>query len=76
VVDPSPTPTVASTSVGGVEVYDQDGDVTTDPSPRSSMTMANDPAPVEAKSTGSMLTWIIGAIVLIVLVYFLLQIIF
>ena len=65
-----------STGVGGVEVYDNDGDVTTNSSLRPSASMVDDRAPVETNTTGSMLTWIISAVVLIALVYFLLQMIF
>jgi hypothetical protein len=67
---------MGTTGVGGVEVFDNDGDVATDSSLRSSAALREDRAPVETRSGGSMLTWIISAIVLIVLVYFLLQMIF
>jgi hypothetical protein len=70
------TPTAASTGVGGVEVYDNNGDVTTDSSLHRSASLAEDRAPVETRSSGSMLTWIISAVVLIALIYFLLQILF
>jgi hypothetical protein len=76
VVETTPTPAVNTTGVGGVAVYDRDVDGTTDPTLRPTGTMVNDPIPAETRSTGSVLSWIIGAIVLIVLVYFLLQILF
>jgi hypothetical protein len=76
VVEPPPTPTVTPTRIGGVEVYDPEVDATTDPFRRPSTAMPGDPAPVEARSTGSVFTWIISTIALIILVYFLLQIIF
>jgi hypothetical protein len=76
VADPTPTPVVTPTGVGGVAVYDQDVDRTTDPALRRRDTMTADPVPAETRSTGSILSWIIGAIVLIVLVYFLMQMIF
>lgn len=70
------TPVGTSTGVGGVEVYDNDVDTSTDSSLRPSASMVDDRAPVATTSGGSMLTWIISAIVLIALVYFLLQMIF
>jgi hypothetical protein len=73
---PDDTTGVTPTGVGGVAVYDRDVDRTTDPALRPSATMTNDPVPVETRSSGSILSWIIGAIVLIVLVYFLLQMLF
>jgi len=77
VTDPTPTPVGTSTGVGGVAVYDQDVDGTpSNRTARTSPTMTTDRAPVETRSGSSMLSWIIGAIVLIVLAYFLLQIIF
>jgi hypothetical protein len=69
-------PVVASTEVGGVAVYDRDGSATTNPSLRPSATMVEDRAPMDTRSSGSMLTWIISAVVLILIVYFLLQWIF
>jgi hypothetical protein len=77
VTDPTPTPVVNPTGVGGVAVFDQDADGTpSNRTLRTSSSMATDHAPVETRSGGSMLSWIIGAIVLIVLAYFLIQIIF
>lgn len=70
----TPTPVVTPTGVGGVAVYDQNVDHTVDPARRTSL--AGDPLPVEARSTGSVMSWIIGAIVLILLAYFMLQVIF
>jgi hypothetical protein len=74
VVDP--TPAVTPTGVGGVAVYDREVEGTTNPSLRPSASLVDDRAPVETRSSGSMLGWIIGAIILIVLAYFLLQMIF
>ena len=59
---------------GGVAVYDRVVDRTVDPAVRTPM--ANDPLPVEARATGSVMSWIVGAIVLILIVYFILQFIF
>jgi hypothetical protein len=70
------TPVVVPTATGGVAVYDRDGATPASPSLHSSTSMVGDPAPVEARSTGSVLTWIISLVVLIVLVYFLLQWVF
>jgi hypothetical protein len=72
-VETTPTPVV--TPAGGVAVYDRDADTTTDPSLRSTA-IADDLPPAEVRSSGSMLTWVISAILLILLVYFLLQFVF
>jgi len=74
-----PTPSLSPTGVGGVAVYDTD--TATNPNSRPSAIFADDhladsSSPVEARSGSSMVTWIISAIVLIVLAYFLLQLIF
>jgi hypothetical protein len=69
-------PVVATTGVSGVAVYDRDGSVTPDPSLHSSVSMIDDRSPVETRSTGSIFTWIVSAVVLILLVYFLLQWVF
>jgi hypothetical protein len=76
VVEATPTPVVTSTGVGGVAVYDRDVDGTSNPSLRPSTSLVDDRGPIETRSSGSILTWIIGAVILIVLAYFLLQIIF
>jgi len=69
-VDTIPTPVVAPTGVGGVAVYDRDVDA------RPSASMVDDRVPVTTSSSGSILTWVISAVVLIILVYFLLQFVF
>jgi hypothetical protein len=75
-VETTTAPVGTSTEVGGVAVYDRDVDTTSNSSLRPSTTMADDRAPAEVRSSGSFLTWIISAVVLILLVYFLLQFIF
>jgi hypothetical protein len=75
-VETTPTPVVAPTGTGGVAVYDRDVDTTANPSLHPSTSMVDDPPPAEVRSSGSMLTWIISAVVLILLVYFLLQFVF
>jgi hypothetical protein len=79
-VEQTPTPVVTQTGVGSVAVYDQDTDndhtTSSTMSNRPSATLADDRAPMETRSSGSSMSWIIGAIVLIILAYFLLQIIF
>jgi len=72
-VETTPTPVI--TPSGGVAVYDRDADTTTNPSLHSA-SMVDDIPPAEVRSSGSMLTWVISAIVLILLVYFLLQFVF
>jgi hypothetical protein len=75
-VETTPTPVVTPTGVGGVAVYDRDVNTTTNPSLRPSTTMVDDLPPAEVRSSGSLLTWVISAVVLILLVYFLLQFVF
>jgi hypothetical protein len=74
-VEPTSTPVVTPSGVGGVAVYDRTEDDRMT-STRSSSTLGHEPVPVETRSSGSVITWIIGAIVLIVLAYFLFQFIF
>jgi hypothetical protein len=69
-------PAGTATNVGGVAVYDRDGDGATDTVVRPTGSIHSDPVPVETRSSGSILSWIIGAIVLIVLAYFILQLLF
>jgi hypothetical protein len=76
VVETTPTPVSTSTGVGGVAVYDQDVDGTPNSSLRPSASLVEDRAPMETRSSGSILMWIIGVVVLIVLAYFLLQLVF
>jgi hypothetical protein len=69
------TPNVGT--VGSVGVYDQDVDGNNASSVRRTPTsLADDSAPIETRSGGPSFTWIIGAIVLILLIYFLWQWIF
>jgi hypothetical protein len=75
-VETTPTPVVTPTGVGGVAVYDRDVDTKTNPSLRPSTTMVDDLPPAAVRSSGSLLTWVISAVVLILLVYFLLQFVF
>jgi len=75
VLETTPTPVVTPAAVGGVAVYDRDVDATSS-SLRPSASIVNDRVPAEASSSGSMLTWIISAVVLIVLVYILLNYVF
>jgi hypothetical protein len=75
-VETTPTPVITPTGVGGVAVYDKDVDTTSNASLRPSASMVDDRTPAEVRSSGSILTWIISAVVLIVLVYFLLQFVF
>lgn len=75
VVDPVPTPMVIPTG-SGVAVYDGVVDKKVNPAQYPSTSLPQDPAPVETRATSSILAWIIGAIVIIVLAYFLLQMFF
>lgn len=74
-IEPTPVPVVTPTGVSGVAVYDRYEDEKVDAS-RPSAVLGQERVPVETQSTGSILTWIIGAIILIVLAYFLFQFIF
>lgn len=67
----TPTPLVTPSGVDGVAVYDQGPDAATSPS----KSMNQDPAPIETRSS-SMIAWIIGIVILVILIYFLWQIIF
>jgi hypothetical protein len=70
------TPVVTPAGVGGVAVYDRNVDGTPDPALRPSLSTTGEPVPVDTRPNGSILTWIIGAVVLILLAYFLLQMLF
>jgi cobalamin biosynthesis Mg chelatase CobN len=70
--DTTPSPLVTPSGVNGVAVYDQGSDAAT----KTSDSMRQDPAPVETRSGGSMIAWIIGIIILVLLVYFLWQFVF
>jgi len=73
---PTPTSAVNPTSVGGVAVYDQESDRELDSSRHSSTSMMNDPAPLPAKSSTNIVAWIVGIVVLLIIAYFILQMIF
>jgi len=75
VVEPTPIPVVTPTGVSGVAVYDRYEDEKVSSS-QTSAVLGHESVPVETQSTGSPLVWIIGAIVAIILVYFLIQFIF
>jgi hypothetical protein len=76
VTEPTPTPVVTPGVTGSVAVYDQDVDGRDNRSLRPGSPLSSDPVPVETRSTGSILSWIIGAILLIIVAYFILQMIF
>lgn len=71
-----PAPEIIPTGVGGVAVYDRNPDGTVDSTLRPTSSLVDDRVPVETRSSGSIVGWIISAIVLIILAYFLLQFIF
>jgi len=76
-VEPTSTSTSVTnpTGVEGVAVYDREPD-TTSGSVRPSGSMFEDPAPATTRSTGSVIAWIIGLVILVVLIYFLWQMFF
>jgi len=73
---PVPTPVVNPSGVGGVAVYDRGPDVASDPSLRPSASLIEDPVPLRTQSSGAIISWIIGIVVLLVLAYFFLQMLF
>lgn len=75
VVEPKPpTPILTPLGASGIAVYDNDS--TTNPTVLPSTTMVKDRIPTEVRPTSSILTWVISAVVLIVLAYFILQLLF
>jgi hypothetical protein len=72
-VEPKPTtaPVVNPSGVNGVAVYDRGPDGTNSVNP--SVSMHQDPAPVTTQSTGTIIAWIVGIVVLLIIVYFLWQ---
>jgi len=75
-IEPTPTAVANSTGVSGVAVYDRGPDRELDPSMHPSASMLDDAAPVRTQSTGSIIAWIIGMVVLIIIAYFVLQMLF
>jgi len=71
-VETTPTPLVTPLGVNGVAVYDQGPDAAAKPS----NSMRQDPAPIEERSSGAIIAWIIGIVILVILAYFLWQIFF
>jgi hypothetical protein len=70
------TPPVTNPAgVSGVAVFDQSVDKSTEPSANSSVAVF-DSAPAKSQSSGNVIAWVIGIVVLIVLAYFLLQFLF
>jgi hypothetical protein len=73
---PTPTPVTNPTGVSGVAVYDRGPDRELDPSMRPSASMLDDAPPVRSQSSGSTIAWIIGIVLLLVIAYFVLQMLF
>jgi len=73
---PKPTPVANQTGVSGVAVYDRGSDQAADPSMRPSTSMVDETTPGRTQSGGSMVAWIIGIVVLIIIAYFILQMLF
>jgi len=74
-----PVPVIATTNTGGVAVYDVDKTTNPNLHPSASLVedrLVDDRAPAEVRSSGSILTWIISVVVLIVIAYLLLQFVF
>jgi hypothetical protein len=77
-IEPTPTltPVANPTGVSGVAVYDQGPDREPDLSMRPSASMLDDAPPVRNQSSGSTIAWIIGIVLLLVIAYFVLQMLF
>jgi len=75
-VEPTPTPVTNPTGVSGVAVYDRGSDAKTNSSAHPSMSLIEEPASASSMSTGTIVAWIIGIVVLVVLAYFLWQMYF
>lgn len=77
-IEPTPkrTPVANPTGVSGVAVYDRGSDQAADPSMRPSASMLDEVAPGGTQSSGSMVAWILGIVVLIIIAYFILQMLF
>jgi len=73
---PKTTTVVNPTGVSGVAVYDRSSDQAVDPSMRPSASMLDETAPGRTQSSGSMVAWILGIVVLIIIAYFILQMLF
>lgn len=81
-----PTPVARPAGGSGIAVYDRNPAQPIDPALRpatpaveptpTGTTPYGDRVPVEPRSTGSILTWLIAAAILIVIAYFLFQLIF
>jgi len=81
-VETTPTSTANSSGVGGVAVYDQGPDRSATSTGNSSMSTnpsmstIDNSAPGTSMSTGTLVGWIIGLVVLIIIAYFLWQMFF
>jgi hypothetical protein len=75
-VETTPTTAVNPSGVNGVAVYDRGPDATTSPSVYPSESMTQDPTPVEARSSSTLIAWIIGIVILVILAYLLWQFVF
>jgi len=75
-IEPTPTPVANPTGVRGVAVYDRGPDRDLDPSMRPSASMLDDAPTVRSQSSGSTIAWIIGIVLLIIIAYFVLQMLF
>lgn len=76
VVEPTVTPGVTPAGMSGVEVYDTPENRPVDPARGPAVTPVSSVEPVAPRSTGSIFAWIVGAIVVILIAYFILQLIF
>jgi len=71
----NPTGTSGSTGASGVAVYDRGADESLKSSANPSVAVF-DSAPPQSRSSGMIVAWVIGIVVLIIVAYFLLQFLF
>jgi len=75
-VEPTPTPVSNPSGVSGVAVYDRGPDQPVNSTMNSSVSPLEDSRPSTSSSTGTVIAWIIGIVILILVVYFLWQMYF
>jgi len=80
-VEPTPTPVTNPSGVNGVAVYDRGPDQPVNSTMNSSVvnpsvSRVEDSTPSTSSSTGTMIAWVIGIVILILVVYFLWQMYF
>jgi len=80
-VEPTPTPVTNPSGVNGVAVYDRGPDqpvnsTTNSSAVNPSVSTLEDSTPSTSSSTGTVIAWIIGIVILVLVIYFLWQMYF